>query len=144
MALSCVIVLSSLSDVQAQPQDAKVQSIALAPIETPETVIEKQLRAFREREAVNAYSYASEHLKSKYNDADHFLMMMRFTVQPLTVHVSYDLLESSQIGDGIVQKVEMLKKDGTSVLILYKLVQNTHGQWTIDGYTVLDNQAQPI
>lgn len=142
--LSCVVLLTSFTDVRAEPQDTNVQAVALSPIESPESIVEKQLRAFREREAGEAYSYASDHLKEKYNDADHFLMMMRFTVQPLTAHVSYTMLESSPIGEGLVQKVEMLNKDGSKVLILYKLIKNAKGQWAVDGYTLLDNEAQPI
>jgi hypothetical protein len=144
MALSMMIVFTSLTDVRAESQDVSAQTVALSPVDPPEKIIEKQLKAFRDREAIDAYSFVSENLKHKYQDADHFLMMMRFTVQPLTSHLSYRILEASQLSDGLVQKVEMLRKDGTYVTVLYKLVQNEKGRWVIDGYTLLDNEAQPI
>lgn len=105
-------------------------------------VIEEQLRAFRERDAENAFSFASENLKGKYRNSKHFMKTVRFSYKPLYEHLSYAFLDQNIVNGDIIQKVEMIDRKGMPILVLYKL-KKMDDQWLIDGYTVLNNDAQP-
>ncbi|MEM6781827.1 MAG: DUF4864 domain-containing protein [Pseudomonadota bacterium] len=150
LALSAFIAFTSLSDVRAESQAVKTenaitQNISVDYAEPVHAIIEKQLRAFREKDAERAYKYNSSTFQSRYRDEEHFLTMMRLTYNPLTSHKSYSFLDQSEIGDTLIQKVSMVNKDGSSVIMMVYLKQNERGTWMIDGYTLLDSEdAQPI
>lgn len=150
VALSVLIAITSLSDVRAESQEGTqdnsiTQNISAASAEPAKAIIEKQLRAFREYDSDKAYGYTSNHFKSQYRDGNHFMTMMRILNKPLTSHVSYTFLDQSLVGSKLVQKVAMMEKDGTSVILIVYLTQNERDTWMIDGYTLLDSSdAQPI
>lgn len=148
--MSVVIAFSSLSDVRAESQESNLkenisQNFSVDYTEPVHQIIEKQLRAFREYDAEKAYGYNSNAFKERYQNKDHFMLMMRLTYKPLTSHLSYTFLDVAEISGRIVQKVEMMNKDGSAVIMMVYLKQNDRGTWLIDGYTLLDSEeAQPI
>lgn len=108
-------------------------------------MIAEQLKAFRERDAARAFSVMSEDSKAQYRDPSHFMTMMRYTHQPLTAHLSYAFAQKIQVGDALIQYVDMTNKDGSVVTVMVRLVKSADAHWTIDGYTILEaSDAQPI
>lgn len=151
--LGAFLILShSQSARSAMEQAGQLPEIQLMQQNTPDTdlisgraVIERQLKAFRMRDASGAFGYVSRSLQRKYQSPVRFLRSVRYTYRPLYEHLSYRFTGSQRYENSLLQKVELIGPDGMPVTALYRLIQNAEeGVWTIDSYTILEPDAQPV
>lgn len=148
LCMTAIVALCFAIDAHADDMGGGAQDVAQAVLpqmdDPAQHIIEEQLRAFREDDASLAYALNSDDFQHEYRDEKHFMMMMRFTHKPLVNHLSYTFKGTSHIKDRLVQTVEMLNPSGSSTTVMFYLQKNTDGAWLIDGYTILDTEAQPI
>lgn len=107
--------------------------------------IEKQLLAFKARDAAQAFAMVSHALQQQYQDSKKFMRMARFSYRVLYDHKAYQFLERSGSGQVQFQPVEVIGPDGLPSIALFRMVQNqNNGEWMIDRVIMLDEDGLPI
>jgi len=124
-------------------QSGKLTEASAAKTDIIHSVVEKQLKAFRDRDAATAFTHISEGMHSEYKDARQFLNYIRYQYHPLYDHVSYRFLDRMDLGDKLIQKVELTDPEGVPVIVMLRLVKEEEHDWVIDGFMLLESNAQP-
>lgn len=130
------IVAALLALVLAGPalaRPALAQEVGPSDRQAIVAVISDQLAAFRSRDAVRAFSYASPAIQAKFGTPADFLEMVRTGYQPV-----YDARNASfrnlTMENGVpVQAVELHGEGGEGVLALYFMEHEPDGSWKISG-----------
>lgn len=96
-------------------------------------VIEAQLAAFEQDDAMAAFAFASPGIRRSFATPEGFVGMVRqlypVVYRPLTVR----FLPPRLVDDQPIQVVEMSGRDGVVWMAIYWLQQQTDGTWLIDG-----------
>lgn len=109
------------------------------------TVVADQMSAFKTRNAAQAYAAISHTFKEKYKSPLRFATMMRLSHWELYSHSAYRFIGQSQAEQGVaIQKIEITSETGEAYIYLFRLSQETSGDWLIDNVIMLDPEAQPI
>jgi hypothetical protein len=98
-----------------------------------QTVIEQQLKAFRQDDAARAFAFASPSIQAKFGTPAVFLRMVQTAYQPVyrPRHVTFKEL---QLKDGVpTQEVFLVGPDGVPVMAFYLMQKQPDGAWKIDG-----------
>jgi hypothetical protein len=125
------IVLSLLC--LAAPVMSQAQELTTADRLGIQTVIEQQLKAFRQDDAVGAFAFASPNIQAKFGTPAVFLRMVQTAYQPVyrPRHVTFKAL---QLTDGVpTQEVFLVGPDGVPVMAVYLMQKQPDGAWKIDG-----------
>lgn len=97
------------------------------------TVIEAQLAAFEQDDAMAAFAFASPGIRRSFATPEGFVGMVRqlypVVYRPRTVR----FLPPRLVDDQPIQVVEMSDRDGVVWMAIYRLQQQTDGTWLIDG-----------
>jgi hypothetical protein len=112
---------------------AQQQELSASDRTAIQTVIEHQLAAFRNDDAVGAFAFASPGIQSKFGTPEVFMTMVQTAYRPVyrPQHVAFKEL---QIVDGVpTQAVLLIGPDGVPVLAFYLMQQQSDGAWKIDG-----------
>lgn len=107
-------------------------------------VIEKQLAAFAQDDAEQAFSYASPSIQSTFVTARNFMDMVRIAYpvvyRPLDLRFQVPFMQGTEIW----QTVEMRDAAGTDWTALYTLLRQTDGTWRISGCVLRRGLAQAV
>jgi Domain of unknown function (DUF4864) len=104
-------------------------------------VIEAQLKAMAEDDAVRAFSYASPSVRKRFGDAPTFMMMVR-EGYPMLIHPEAMLfLKPEAVINGIRQVVHVRDEEGTSWLATYHVQRQKDKSWRINGCVVKPDQG---
>ena len=125
------IVLSLLCLVA--PVMSQAQELPTADRLGIQTVIEQQLKAFRQDDAAGAFAFASPSIQAKFGTPAVFLRMVQTAYQPVyrSRHVTFKAL---QLTDGVpTQAVFLVGPDGVPVMAFYLMQKQPDGAWKIDG-----------
>jgi hypothetical protein len=125
------IVLSLLC--LAAPVMSQAQELTAADRLGIQTVIEQQLKAFRQDDAAGAFAFASPSIQAKFGTPAVFLRMVQTAYQPVyrPRHVTFKEL---QLKDGVpTQEVFLVGPDGVPVMAFYLMQKQPDGAWKIDG-----------
>jgi hypothetical protein len=98
-----------------------------------QTVIEQQLKAFRQDDAAGAFAFASPNIQGKFGTPAVFLRMVQTAYPPVyrPRHVTFKEL---QLTDGVpTQEVFLVGPDGVPVMAFYLMQKQPDGAWKIDG-----------
>jgi hypothetical protein len=107
-------------------------------------IITKHLQAIRERNADKAYSHISHALHEKFNDAGKFLVSLRLEYRPIYNYKEYVFLEQRHGKNGnITQTIQIEDDYGHVALVIYN-IKEEKGDFLIDSFTVINDEAQPI
>jgi len=124
-------------------QNGKLTEASSSKADIIHSVVESQLKAFRDRDATSAFTHISESMHNSYKDAKQFLNYIRYQYDPLYNHVSYRFLGRIDLGDKLIQKVELTDPEGVPVIVMLRLVKEDQDNWVIDGFMLLESNAQP-
>lgn len=105
-------------------------------------LITRQLSAIKKRQGDEAYALTTGALHQKYETANQFMSMMRFSCRPVYNHVSYEFLDQARTDDGgVIQRLEVKHSNGDPATVIYRLRRTPEGNWGIDSFSILDNDA---
>jgi hypothetical protein len=110
-----------------------------APVTSPAdraaiaATIQSQLGAFQRDDAAGSFEAAAPSIREMFGTADRFLAMVRTGYPPVYRPREVDFGELQQVGDQLVQKVELVGPDGSPVLALYVMERQPDGNWKIAG-----------
>jgi len=101
-------------------------------------VIERQLEAFHNGDAVAAFVYASPEIQAKYRTPDNFMSAVRTFYQPVYRPRREGGFTSLYIIDGtLTQPVLLVGPNGDFVLALYAMQKQPDGEWKIAGCSLI-------
>lgn len=108
-----------------------------AGIDAAQSVIQKQLQAFRGGRDAEAYSYASPVLRQIFPTADVFMTMVRkgYPMVHHPAHFAFGAAEEPAPGQ-IKQDVMIIGQDGKDYVASYTLQQQPDGSWLINSVSL--------
>ena len=99
-------------------------------------VIEAQLQALADDDAVAAFSYASPTIRSQFGDAASFMAMVR-SGYPMVLRPAATAFFQPEAADGaVMQTVQLRDRNGSAWLATYELQRQGDGRWRISGCVV--------
>jgi hypothetical protein len=112
---------------------AQQQELSASDRSAIQTVIERQLAAFRNDDASGAFAFASPEIQAQFGTPAGFMTMVQTAYQPVyrPQHVAFKEL---QIIAGVpTQAVLLVGPDGVPVMAFYLMQQQADGAWKING-----------
>ncbi|GHD09220.1 DUF4864 domain-containing protein [Tianweitania populi] len=107
-----------------------------AEIKAAQSVIQRQMSAFRGNRDAEAYSFASPMLRMKFPNMAIFMSMVRQAYPMVHNPARYDFGTSKEVGNQIQQDVMILGADGKDYVATYTLQQQRDGSWLINSVTL--------
>jgi hypothetical protein len=98
-----------------------------------QTVITRQIEAFRQDDAAAAFAFASPAIQGKFGTPEIFLRMVQ-TAYPPVYRPRHVVFKELQLMHGVLtQSVLLVGPDGVPVMAFYIMQQQLDGAWKIDG-----------
>ena len=126
-------ILVLASQVQADPQHPGVQTDDIAEVRN---IILAQLNAFREDDAVQAFSYAAPEIRRKFKPPEAFLNMVRKSYQSVYRPLSFEFQPIRWTDGRVYEPLTVVGSSGTSGTALYVMERQLGGLWKIAGCTM--------
>jgi Domain of unknown function (DUF4864) len=115
------------------PVVAQSQELMAADRTAIQTVIERQLAAFRQDDAAGAFAVASPAIQAKFGTPAGFMHMVQTAYRPV-YRPRHVVFQELQILDGVpTQPVLLVGPDGVPVMAFYMMQKQPDGAWKIDG-----------
>ncbi|MFB2920530.1 DUF4864 domain-containing protein [Aerosakkonema funiforme] len=96
-------------------------------------VVESQLQAFQNDDAVTAFSFASPAIQSTFQDPEKFMEMVRNHYQPVYRPRSVIFDDLALVNGDLAQAVLLLDRNGVPIRALYLMENQPDGGWKING-----------
>jgi Domain of unknown function (DUF4864) len=106
-----------------------------------QSVISRQMQAFRRDDAAGAFGFAAPTIQSMFGDADHFMTVVRQDYQPVYRPRSVAFGQVIEAHGKAIQKVEVVGPDGRPRLALYTMERQADGSWRIAGCVLTESEA---
>jgi hypothetical protein len=117
---------------------AQAQDIGASDKSAIQSVIDRQIAAFRRDDGAEAFSYATPDLQAQFGSSDIFMGMVRTGYAPVYRPRSYQFRELKTVNGVITQQVYVVGPDGVARLALYFMQQQKDGSWRVSGCVLLD------
>ena len=107
-----------------------------------QSVIERQLDAFRADDAATAYSFAAPEIMAMYPDQDIFMQMVQRLYPQVYRPRSHAFGELSEKSGHLEQVVDIVDSEGAFWTALYTLSRQPDGSWKITGCYLLKKPGE--
>lgn len=118
-------------------------AFAAEPVDTAQSIIQRQIQAFLDDDAETAYSFASPQIRGKFPDKDIFFDMVKRGYTPVYRPGNFAFGRSKVDGGAVVQEVLISGPDGKDWTALYFLTQQPDGSYKINGVQMLQQAPGP-
>ena len=118
-------------------------AFAAEPVDTAQSIIQRQIQAFLDDDAETAYSFASPQIRGKFPDKDIFFDMVKRGYTPVYRPENFAFGRSKVDGGAVVQEVLISGPDGKDWTALYFLTQQPDGSYKINGVQMLQQAPGP-
>jgi hypothetical protein len=124
--------------------DAMVTAISAADEEAIHAVVQSQLDAFAEDDAVSAFELATPATRVQFGNPDNFLLMVKQHYSPIYRN-RLALFSGPEVIEGTtIQIVRLTDRDSRVWLAIYKMLRDDDGSWKIDGCQLLETTSISI
>jgi len=120
---------------------AAAQELGSGDRQAIQSVIERQVDAFRREDGTAAFGYATPDLQQQFGSAEIFMQMVRSGYQPVYRPRSFRFQELKTIDGVPTQLVHVVGPDGVAKLALYFMKLQPDGSWRISGCVLLDYEG---
>ena len=122
------------SSIQAG-ESAQAQSQVLSPADQQEvqSIIRRQLDAFRADDGTTAFGFASPDIQGMFGNADTFMKMVQQSYPQVYRPREIEFRDVVQLDGRPTQRVMLVGPDGKPVMALYAMERQPDGSWRIDG-----------
>ncbi len=137
-----LVVLALL--LPALPAGAQPQALSATDHTAIRTVIERQIEAFRNDDAVSAFAFASPMIQEQFGTPENFMHMVRVAYPPVyrPRHVVFKAL---RVVRGVpTQPVLLVGPDGVLVMALYPMAKQSDGTWKVDGCYLMSFKGETL
>ena len=135
--LWCVASFSALSALAAEPLEPSDRAAV-------RLVIEKQLAAFADDEAEQAFAFASPKIQKMFITARNFMDMVRIAYPVVYRPASLSFQVPYWENDEVWQSVEMRDAQGADWTAIYTLLRQADGVWRINGCVLRRGLVQAV
>ncbi|MBB4187373.1 hypothetical protein GGE07_004038 [Sinorhizobium terangae] len=118
-------------------------ALADEPVDTAQSIIRAQIKAFLEDDAETAYSFASPAIRTKFPDKITFFDMVKRSYQHLYRPGNFAFGRSKVVGEEVFQEVLISGSDGKDWTAIYDLVHQPDGSYKINGVMMLQTASGP-
>jgi hypothetical protein len=108
-------------------------------IDAVHALIDRHVSAIRTRDATQAYQLISQNGQLRYGTPKTYWRDVRQNMRLLFNHNSYSFLGNNQVNDMLIQKVNMIDKDGKENLVIFRLKQDSNMSWRIENVIITSN-----
>jgi len=115
-------------------------------VASAQTVIERQIQAFLQDDALTAYSFAAPSIQSQYPDPARFFDMVKRGYAPVYRPSSYSFGRGKSAPDGstVIQEVLISDEEGQDWTAVYVLERQVDGSFKITGVRMRKSASQQI
>ena len=116
-----VLLMAMMFQAQAETPVPMATNQASANIDAVHSLIDRHVSAIRTRDAAQAYQLISQDGQQRYGTPKTYWRDVRQNMRLLFNHNSYSFLGNNQVNDMLIQKVNMIGKDGQENLVIFRL-----------------------
>ena len=106
-------------------------------------IIESQIKAFQNKNAELAYSFASPMIKLRFNNPQDFMSMVKSFYEPVYNPKQYYFINSKYFEGSIYHQLQIISQSNMSYLATYSLIKNEN-EWKISGCSVTPMMQESI
>ncbi len=109
------------------------------------SVIDAQLKAFREHDGDGAFQYATPALQTYFGNPAAFMSIVQTQYQPVYSHKEAQFHQMRELPGGIpAQEVYLLGRNDEAVIATYAMEQQADGEWRIGGVVLRPAEGKPL
>ena len=105
-------------------------------------VVEGQLEALANDDAVKAFSFAAPNVRQAVGTATQFMALVRASYPAIYRPVSTAFLKPEDHHGQVIQRVQLMAADGHAWLALYSVQRQKDKTWRITGCQVVPNKGR--
>ena len=109
-----------------------------------QAIVERQFEAFARDDAEAPYALASPTIKQMFEDADHFMAMVRNRYPAVYRHRSVEFGDFAELDDEASLNATLVDNDNVVWTALYSLRREPNGDWLISGCILVKSEASAI
>jgi hypothetical protein len=107
-------------------------------------IVERQFDAFQRDDGEAAYALAAPTIKQMFDDADHFMAMVRDHYAPVYRHRSAEFGAFKEAGDEASLEATLVDNDNVVWTTLYSFRRVSNGDWLISGCVLAKAEGSAI
>ena len=107
-------------------------------------IVERQFDAFQRDDGEAAYALAAPTIKQMFDDADHFMAMVRDQYAPVYRHRSAEFGAFKEEGDEASLEATLVDNDNVVWTALYSFRRVPNGDWLISGCVLVRADGSAI
>ena len=107
-------------------------------------IVERQFDAFEHDDGEAAYALAAPTIKQMFDDADHFMAMVRNHYAPVYRHRSAEFGAFKESGDEASLEATLIDNDNVVWTALYSFRRVSNGDWLISGCVLVKAEGSAI
>ena len=107
-------------------------------------IVERQFDAFERDDGEAAYALAAPTIKQMFDDADHFMAMVRGHYAPVYRHRSAEFGAFKEEGDEASLEATLVDNDNVVWTALYSFRRVSNGDWLISGCVLAKAEGSAI
>lgn len=115
---------------------AWAREVTEAQVSQARAVVQAQLDAFADDDAVKAFLLSSQSVRKRFGSPDRFIAMIRRRYPMVCRPVSVAFLKPQWEDSDLMQPVQMTDAQGSGWLATFRLQPQSKGQWLIAGCKV--------
>jgi hypothetical protein len=136
--------LYPLNSLQPEERDNRAMDLTDTDRIAIRAVIEQQIQAFQNDDAVTAFSFASPEIQNQFGSAEHFMDMVKSSYMAVYRPRSVMFEGITTIEGSLSQRVILLGPDGGLVSAYYLMQQQPDQSWRINGCMLMPLEGQSI
>tara|TARA_B100000965_G_scaffold172137_1_gene143748 strand:+ start:393 stop:815 length:423 start_codon:yes stop_codon:yes gene_type:complete len=108
-----------------------------------QTIIENQIKAFQNKNAELAFSFAAPIIKLKFNNSEDFMSMVESYYEPVFNPKQYYFIDSKYFEGSIYHNLQIISQTNVSYLATYSLIKDNN-EWKISGCALYPMKQESI
>ncbi len=108
-----------------------------------QTIIENQIKAFQNKNAELAFSFAAPIIKLKFNNSEDFMSMVENYYEPVFNPKQYYFIDSKYFEGSIYHNLQIISQTNVSYLATYSLIKDNN-EWKISGCALYPMKQESI
>ena len=122
---------------------SKAENILEQDLFETEIIIKNQLQAFINKDAEEAFSYAAQMIKLRFDNPDNFMNMVKNYYEPVYNPKQYYFINAKYFEGSVYHQLQIVSQSNLSYLATYSLIKD-NDEWKISGCSVYPMRQESI
>lgn len=128
----------------ALPVASAIADLNSADVRAIHGVIQSQIQALAQDDAVGAFDLASPDAKERLGTPENFLQIIKEHYSPIYRHRLALFSPPENINGNIIQIVRLTTRDSHVWLAVYRMQRDTEGRWRVDGCQLFETGSVSV